>query len=111
MPESDAGSLGLGMVSLFPTSWERGPRQYLFGDNSHTALMPDRDHRLREFLTNTDALKCLPSEDLLLTIRTETLSYLNYVKIRVQEMCENGGGRPGLSVLTSLMVSVDVKQH
>ena len=27
----------------------------------------------------------------------------------VQELCESGGGRPGLSVLTSLLVSVDVK--
>ena len=26
-------------------------------------------------------------------------------------MCESRGGRPGLSVLTSLMVSVDVKQY
>ena len=30
---------------------------------------------------------------------------------RVQELCESRGGRPGLSVLMSLMVSVDVKQH
>ena len=30
---------------------------------------------------------------------------------RVQELCESQGGRPGLSVLTSLMVSVDVKQY
>ena len=28
-----------------------------------------------------------------------------------QELCESRGGRPGLSVLTSLMVSVDVKQY
>ena len=28
----------------------------------------------------------------------------------VQELCESRGGRPALSVLTSLMVSVDVKQ-
>ena len=27
----------------------------------------------------------------------------------VQELCESQGGRPGLSVLTSLLVSVDVK--
>ena len=31
--------------------------------------------------------------------------------LRVQELSESRGGRPGLSVLTSLMVSVDVKQH
>ena len=27
----------------------------------------------------------------------------------VQELCESRGGRPGLSVLTSIRVSVDVK--
>ena len=31
--------------------------------------------------------------------------------LRVQELCESRGGRPGLPVLMSLMVSVDVKQH
>ena len=31
--------------------------------------------------------------------------------LRVQELCESRGGRPGLLVLVSLMVSVDVKQH
>ena len=31
------------------------------------------------------------------------------VYIIVQELCESRGGRPGLSVLTSLLVSVDVK--
>ena len=29
----------------------------------------------------------------------------------VQELCESRGGRPGLSVLMSLTVSVDVKEH
>ena len=29
----------------------------------------------------------------------------------VQELCESRGGRPELSVLTSLLVSVDVKQY
>ena len=34
----------------------------------------------------------------------------NYNKqVIVQELCESRGGRPGLSVLTSLLVSVDVK--
>ena len=31
------------------------------------------------------------------------------MSIIVQELCESRGGRPGLSVLTSLLVSVDVK--
>ena len=30
-------------------------------------------------------------------------------RVIVQELCESRGGRPGLSVLTSLLVSVDVK--
>ena len=29
----------------------------------------------------------------------------------VQELCESRGDRPGLSVLTNLMVSVDVKRY
>jgi len=29
----------------------------------------------------------------------------------VQELCESQGGHPGLSVLTSLLVSVDVKNY
>ena len=32
-------------------------------------------------------------------------------RVIVQEMCESRGGRPGLSVLTNLLVSVDVKQY
>ena len=29
----------------------------------------------------------------------------------VQELCESRGGRPGQSVLTSLLVSMDVKNY
>ena len=32
-------------------------------------------------------------------------------EVLVQELCESRGGRPGISVLTSLMVSEDVKQY
>ena len=32
-----------------------------------------------------------------------------HISVIVQELCESRGGRPGLSVLTSLLVSVDVK--
>ena len=40
------------------------------------------------------------------------LSVLLYVhRLRVQELCESRGGRLGLLVLMSLMVSVDIKQH
>ena len=36
------------------------------------------------------------------------LSVFTPSHIIVQELCESRGGRPGLSVLTSLLVSVDV---
>ena len=36
---------------------------------------------------------------------------LNHIQLDiVQELCESGGGRPGLSVLTSLLVSVRCKE-
>ena len=35
----------------------------------------------------------------------------NQTSIIVQELCESRGGRPGLSVLTSLLVSVEVKNY
>ena len=35
----------------------------------------------------------------------------NIVSVIVQELCESRGGRPELSVLTSLRVSVDVKNY
>ena len=34
-----------------------------------------------------------------------------FVLIIVQELCESRGGHPGLSVLTSLLVSVDIKLY
>ena len=34
---------------------------------------------------------------------------LSFLLLIVQELCESRGGRPGLSVLMSLLVSVDVK--
>ena len=35
----------------------------------------------------------------------------NGLRVIVQELCESRGGRPRLSVLTSLLVSVDVKLY
>ena len=37
------------------------------------------------------------------------LLYVHTDHLIVQELCESRGGRPGLSVLTSLLASVDVK--
>ena len=47
----------------------------------------------------------------LITVGTCVYNAILVVSLRVQELCENRGGRPGLSVLMSLMVSVDVKQR
>ena len=41
--------------------------------------------------------------------RVYTYRYTVTTRIIAQELCESRGGRPGLSVLTSLLVSVDVK--
>ena len=39
------------------------------------------------------------------------LTYLLMFGLIVQELCESRGGRSGLSVLTSLLTSVDVKLY
>ena len=39
------------------------------------------------------------------------LLYVHRNHIIVQELCESRGGHPGLSVLTSLLVSMDVKRY
>ena len=39
------------------------------------------------------------------------IATLSPPEIIVQELCESQGGHPGLSVLTSLLVSVDVKLY
>ena len=45
------------------------------------------------------------------TVSLYVLHTLDIMRVRVQELCESRGGRPGLSVLTSLLVSVDVKLY
>jgi len=39
----------------------------------------------------------------------KSIKMISFILFIVQELCESRGGRPGLSVLTSLLVSVDVK--
>ena len=38
-------------------------------------------------------------------------SNIDCIHFRVQELCKSRGDHPGLSVLTSLMVSVDINQY
>ena len=56
------------------------------------------------------SLLCIPMS-LLIWMGPDVLGCLADVLIIVQEVCESRGGRPGLSVLTSLLVSVDVKNY
>ena len=42
-------------------------------------------------------------------VRACVEDYFDCAFVIVQELCESRGGRPGLSVLTSLLASVDVK--
>ena len=51
-----------------------------------------------------------------LSLRSVGLSLTDRIPVeacqfRAQELCESGGGRPGLPSLIVFMVSVDVKQH
>ena len=54
-----------------------------------------------------------PIKHLLFVINYVELNVRNFCPMDdiVQELCESRGGRPGLSVLTSLLVSVDVKNY
>ena len=45
------------------------------------------------------------------TMDLDIIMYISPIYAIVQELCESRGGRPGLSVLTSLLVSVDVKLY
>ena len=47
----------------------------------------------------------------LITVLIREEAPKRFFQSSVQELCESRGGRPGLSVLMSLTVSVDVKQH
>ena len=64
-------------------------------------------------------LFCVLKKGLTPTIRTSVVfcHILNkchfepFISVIVQELCESRGDRPGLSVLTSLLVSVDIKLY
>ena len=45
------------------------------------------------------------------TLQTDLIPTFKTGSLIVQELCESRGGRPGLSVLASLLVSVDVKLY
>ena len=64
--------------------------------------------------THKTELELLPGESTepgLRAARTLTHDSVPTHIVIVQELCESRGGRPELSVLTSLLVSVDVKNY
>ena len=46
-----------------------------------------------------------------LMVSVDVKQHVNQAAIKVRELCESRGGRPGLSIIMSLTVSMDVKQH
>ena len=46
-----------------------------------------------------------------LIVHTVSAGRKTTLENRAQELCESRGGRPGLPLLMSLTVSVDVKRH
>ena len=83
---------------------------------SHVVSVRDSDDNLGLSLRRSDRVislsPCfgyrLPGV-LLLHFQTHKRFKRTLFMLIVQELCESRGGRPGLSVLTSLLVSVDVK--
>ena len=85
------------------------PYNYIHGwttdtDNTSIQLHPWVDHRHRQYIHTTTSMGGRFDVGCWRPPRVQEGE-------RVQELCESRGGHPGLSVLTRLMVSVDVKQH
>ena len=72
----------------------------------NTWLVPDRSREGRQQMKST------PFNKMVFSARAPIVQELCESRVAiVQELCESRGGRPGLSVLTSLLVSVDVKLY
>ena len=90
---------------------------YFVVDNQQTKIMTFRRRRKGE---KKGRRRSKRTNTVNAHINTQTF-YINYPQYNqynythshtiVQELCESRGGRPGLSVLTSLLVSVDVKLY
>ena len=64
-----------------------------------------------EIASKVSCCQCSPSVKVCEKSEYKRLMQQNSVLLIVQELCESRGGRPGLSVLTSLLISVDVKNY
>ena len=66
--------------------------------------------RVTSFTVGKEGRKlfCMPVRSIM---TVNQLICIHTLWVIVQELCDSRGGRPGLSVLTSLLVSVDVKLY
>ena len=69
-----------------------------------------RSRRMIMDISKVSTLQCKTPNNTIITEHT-IYSEDEIETVIVQELCESRGGRPGLSVLTSLLVSVDVKNY
>ena len=65
--------------------------------------------RFKTFLLLSTSLVIFHTSFILQYGLPDPFKHLDVLVSIVQELCESRSGRPGLSVLTSLLVSVDVK--
>ena len=72
---------------------------------THTSLGYNAREVIDGWLHVSEYSSYVPYLILAINLHTHTRTFI------VQELCESRGGRPGLSVLTSLLVSVDVKLY
>ena len=97
------------MMTLYRSSQMRKYQQTLNCKRPKTlSALPLRSCNTQQLLRATakEYMVTRNTKDTLLKLKQK-----NKNCIIVQELCESRGGRPGLPVLMSLTVSVDVKQH
>ena len=86
----------------------------LFATGRHRSIIPCRDRCLFKAVGVAVPLSPFSSHDQTVgsaSLYLYTVDVLYIYTRRVQELRESRGGGPGLSVLTSLLVSVDVKLY
>ena len=84
-----------------PADKENNP--WYTSDKLHTHRPSDRENS--PWYTSDKLLTRLPGD----TENSPLYTSIATGAVIVRELCESRGGRPGLSVLTSLLVSVDLK--
>jgi len=97
-------------VNKQPLSTERTESRHQT-DSPGTGLTPSREERNAGRGSDTRRLGVSKEASGASIKWQEMLPAAQQCGFIVQELCESRGGRPGLSVLTNLLVSVDVKNY